>query len=230
MTSPSRSGIRRPDRADALDGGAAADLRPPRPRRDGDGAAGDPRRRRPANLAPGAPRAVGQLPVLARAGHRPRVGAVEDLRQLPAHRDPACVRLLRGVRAAGRASGEGELVPRSDVHLWDLRPHPRLGTIEVRVCDAQTRVESVGAIAALVQALAATLAERLDEGRQPAVQPIVLVEENKWRAARDGLDALLVDLDRDEERPAREALLARVELARPAARRLGGEAELDEVA
>src|SRR5919202_3504123 len=112
---------------------------------------------------------------------------------------------------------------------WDLRPHPRLGTIEVRVCDAQTRLESVGAIVALVQSLVTTLAERHErEGALP-IEPITLVDENRWRAARDGLDADLIWLERDEERPAREALRALLELAEPAARRLGCAAELDEV-
>jgi glutamate---cysteine ligase / carboxylate-amine ligase len=109
---------------------------------------------------------------------------------------------------------------------WDLRPHPRLGTIEVRICDAQTRIDSVAAIVALVQSLAATLADRYDgEGSLP-VQPITLVSENKWRATRYGLDADLIWLERDEERPAREALRHLVELAEPAARRLGCAAEL----
>jgi carboxylate-amine ligase len=112
---------------------------------------------------------------------------------------------------------------------WDLRPHPRLGTIEVRICDAQTRLESVGAVAALVQSLAATLAERYERDGHVAIQPRTLVEENKWRATRYGLETNLIDLERDEERPARDAVLALVELARPAARRLGCETELDEV-
>ena len=104
---------------------------------------------------------------------------------------------------------------------WDLRPHPRLGTVEVRVCDAQTRIESLAAIVALVQSLVATLAERHEREGPLPIQPVTLLEENKWRAARYGLDADLIWLDRDEERPAREALRQLVELAEPAARRLG---------
>jgi glutamate---cysteine ligase / carboxylate-amine ligase len=112
---------------------------------------------------------------------------------------------------------------------WDLRPHPRLGTIEVRICDAQTRLETVAAIVALFQSLVATLADRYErEGNLP-IEPVTLIAENKWRAARYGLDADLIWLARDEERPAREALRALVELAEPAARRLGCTAELAEV-
>jgi carboxylate-amine ligase len=110
---------------------------------------------------------------------------------------------------------------------WDMRPHPRLGTIEVRICDAQTRIESVAAIVALVQSLTATLAERYEREGALDIQPVTLIAENKWRAARYGLEATLVDLSRDEERPAREALLELVELAEPAARRLGCADELD---
>jgi carboxylate-amine ligase len=110
---------------------------------------------------------------------------------------------------------------------WDLRPHPRLGTIEVRICDAQTRLENVAVLVALVQSLAATLAELHSRGDAPAPQPATLIAENKWRAVRYGLDADLVDLERDEERPAREALRALADLARPAAGRLGCLAELD---
>jgi glutamate---cysteine ligase / carboxylate-amine ligase len=109
---------------------------------------------------------------------------------------------------------------------WDLRPHPRLGTLEVRICDAQTRIDSVAAIVALVQSLAATLAERYGRDGSLPIQPITLVAENKWRAARYGLDADLIWLERDEERPAREALRHLVELAEPAACRLGCAREL----
>ena len=109
---------------------------------------------------------------------------------------------------------------------WDLRPHPRLGTIEIRICDAQTRLENVAVLVALVQSLAATLAERFDREGSLHTQPVTLIAENKWRAVRYGLDADLVDLSRDEERPAREALRELAELARPAAGRLGCTEEL----
>ena len=112
---------------------------------------------------------------------------------------------------------------------WDLRPHPKLGTIEIRICDGQTRLESLAGLVALVQALAATLAEQHErEGALP-IQPVTLIGENKWRAARYGLDAELIDLERDQVRPAREAALELVELAEPAARRLGCEDELAEI-
>jgi glutamate---cysteine ligase / carboxylate-amine ligase len=112
---------------------------------------------------------------------------------------------------------------------WDLRPHPRLGTIEVRVCDAQTRIESVAAVVALTQSLVATLADMFERGERLPVEQVTLVAENKWRAARDGLGAELVDLSTDTERPAREAIRALVERCEPKARELGGARELAEV-
>src|SRR5438477_455658 len=87
-------------------------------------------------------------------------------------------------------------------------------------------IRSVAALVALVQSLAATLAERYEREDSLPTQPITLVSENKWRAARYGLDADLIWLERDEERPAREALRHLVELAEPAARRLGCADEL----
>ena len=104
---------------------------------------------------------------------------------------------------------------------WDVRPHPKLGTVELRAFDAQTRVESVAALAALGQSLAATLVEE-----PAAAQPRTLIAENKWRAARYGLDAELVDLASGRARPAREAVHELVERAGPAAERLGCAAEL----
>jgi glutamate---cysteine ligase / carboxylate-amine ligase len=107
---------------------------------------------------------------------------------------------------------------------WDVRPHPKYGTVELRAFDAQTRVENTAAVAALAQCLVATFVER-----RPEPQPSIFVDENKWRAARYGLDAELVDLARDTERPAREAIRELLDVAAPAAERLGCDAELAEV-
>jgi carboxylate-amine ligase len=107
---------------------------------------------------------------------------------------------------------------------WDVRPHPKLGTVELRSLDAQTRIESVAALAALAQSLAASVA---DASAVP--QPRTLIAENRWRAARYGLDAELVDLANGRARPARDAIRELVDLAAPAADRLGCTAELGEV-
>ncbi len=112
---------------------------------------------------------------------------------------------------------------------WDLRPHAKLGTVEIRICDAQTRLASTLTIAALVQSLVATLAERFGRDGSLPIEDTTLLRENKWRAVRHGLDADLIWLERDEERPARTALRELVELARPAALRLGCLDELSDV-
>jgi carboxylate-amine ligase len=80
-------------------------------------------------------------------------------------------------------------------YLWyDVRPHPRLGTVEVRVCDAQTRVEHTLGLTALIQAMVRELALEA-AGRGPAPQPAwQMLDENKWLAARHGLAGELVDL------------------------------------
>ena len=77
---------------------------------------------------------------------------------------------------------------------WDIRPHPRLGTVELRICDAVTRVEDVVAIAAYFQAL---VEDALRAGRARATAPSfhrILTTENKWLAARYGLEAPVMDL------------------------------------
>ena len=89
---------------------------------------------------------------------------------------------------------------------WDVRPHPRLGTIEIRICDGQTRVESVAALAALIQSLVATLGSAFECDEEIPACPDLLLEENRWRALRDGLEARLIDLDgrRRAERSGRD--------------------------
>lgn len=108
---------------------------------------------------------------------------------------------------------------------WDIRPHPRLGTLEVRVCDAQTRLDSVAALAALIQALVATHGSAFDCDEPPAEQPDLVLDENRWRAARDGLEASFADPS-GEERPARAAVEDLVERCLPAAEALGCAPEL----
>jgi carboxylate-amine ligase len=112
---------------------------------------------------------------------------------------------------------------------WDVRPHPKFGTIEVRVCDGQSRIESVAGLVALVQSTAAWLAEEWEGGKRRGGQPRTLVAENKWRAARYGLDCDLVDLQHDEEIPAAQAVRRLLDRVADHASRLGCAAELAEV-
>ena len=77
---------------------------------------------------------------------------------------------------------------------WDIRPHPRLGTVEVRICDSVSRVEHAVALAAYCQALVKLYCERFDRGEEIRSYHRILTSENKWLAARYGLEAPLMDL------------------------------------
>ncbi|MDO5671505.1 MAG: glutamate--cysteine ligase [Actinomycetaceae bacterium] len=75
---------------------------------------------------------------------------------------------------------------------WDIRPSPKLGTLEVRICDASTNIREVLAIAALIHCLVEDFSRRLDAGQALPVLPDWFVDENKWRSARYGMDAILI--------------------------------------
>jgi len=114
---------------------------------------------------------------------------------------------------------------------WDIRPHPRLGTIEIRICDAVTRVEDAVAIAAYCQALVKQLSERYDTGEEIPSFHRILTSENKWLAARYGLEAPVMDLatGRRNRVPIAQLVRRTVRELAPHARELGSEAELDEI-
>jgi carboxylate-amine ligase len=107
---------------------------------------------------------------------------------------------------------------------WDIRPHPRLGTLEVRAMDAQARLGSVCGLAALVHGLVMAAVE---ETSAPADLPREVLVESSFRAGRDGLDATV--WHDGALRPVRERAAAAVERARPYARDLGADAALEEV-
>jgi len=109
-------------------------------------------------------------------------------------------------------------------HLWwDVRPHPRLGTIELRVMDVQTRIEDTVALAAYVQCLVKQLLDQIEDGNPPRRYSRMLLAENKWLASRYGLDAPLMDLvqGRRVKMPARTLARRRLRELRPVARELG---------
>jgi carboxylate-amine ligase len=84
---------------------------------------------------------------------------------------------------------------------WSVRPHHLYGTVELRICDAQSTAEESTAIAGLAAACIAQAAIDHDEGVRPEPVPARLVEENLWRAIRYGLDGRMIDSDRLEEFP-----------------------------
>lgn len=112
---------------------------------------------------------------------------------------------------------------------WDVRPSPKWGTIELRYCDGLSTVEEVGALAALAQCLVEDLSTRLDNGEQlPTMQPWY-VRENKWRAARYGLEAIIIQDSSGTEALVTDDTLALLDRLQPTAERLGCLTQLDEV-
>ncbi|HZL47638.1 MAG TPA: YbdK family carboxylate-amine ligase [Solirubrobacteraceae bacterium] len=89
---------------------------------------------------------------------------------------------------------------------WSVRPHFRFGTVEVRICDAQSTAQESEALAALMVACIAQAARDVDEGVPHDDPAPRMIEENMWRAIRFGLDGRLLDLGRGEEYPARAAI------------------------
>jgi carboxylate-amine ligase len=112
---------------------------------------------------------------------------------------------------------------------WDIRPHPVYGTVEMRVCDGLPTLHEVGMVAAISQCLVDTFDREIDRGYTLPVPKGWVVRENKWRAARHGLDAEIIVGEEDRTVPVREALAELVQELGPAAARLGCEEELGRV-
>ena len=109
---------------------------------------------------------------------------------------------------------------------WDVRPAAHLGTVEVRISDCVSTYDEMRALVALTHCIVADLGDRLDAGETLPTMPPWHVQENKWRAARYGLDAWIVLDDRSNERLLLEDLADLLERLAPVARRLGCEADL----
>jgi glutamate---cysteine ligase / carboxylate-amine ligase len=122
---------------------------------------------------------------------------------------------------------EAGAVPDYTYLWWDVRPHPNLGTVELRSCDAQTRLEHTIALTALVQAMAKELAEHFEKGFELAPYPAELLDENKWLAARYGMQGDLIDLPHSTRIPTAELARRLAERLRPHARELGSEREFE---
>ena len=111
---------------------------------------------------------------------------------------------------------------------WDIRPHPVYGTVELRICDGLPTLAEVGMVAALSQCLVDTFDREIDKGYTLPTPRRWVVQENKWRAARYGLDAQII-VGKDDLQPVRDALRELVADLRPAAQRLGCSEQLDTV-
>ena len=100
---------------------------------------------------------------------------------------------------------------------WDIRPAPRWGTIEVRACDGMSTLPELASVAALVQVLVEHFSRSIDEGRTPPTIPAWFHRENKWRAARYGLDAQVITDAAGTQRDVREHIAETVEALAPIA-------------
>jgi glutamate---cysteine ligase / carboxylate-amine ligase len=115
-------------------------------------------------------------------------------------------------------------------YLWhDVRPHANFGTVEVRVMDSQTHIEHSVGLAALVQAMVKELAEHFDAGEQLSKYPHEMLDENKWLAARHGLEGELVDLPSSDRVTTRELARRLLDRMREHCQDLGSESELEAV-
>ncbi len=113
---------------------------------------------------------------------------------------------------------------------WDIRPAPRWGTIEVRACDGLSSLPELASVAALVQVLVEHFSRQLDEGRELSILPPWFHRENKWRAARYGLDARVIVDASGTQRPVREHLTEALEEFAPIALELGCVREFGSIA
>ena len=111
-------------------------------------------------------------------------------------------------------------IPDYSLCWWDVRPHPRLGTVELRAPDMQTDPTRTTSLTALAQCLVATADEHTPEDS-------LFIEENKWRAARHGLDARLHDFSTGRSTTVRESARYLVQQLRPISQDLRCEAELE---
>jgi carboxylate-amine ligase len=104
---------------------------------------------------------------------------------------------------------------------WSVRPHLAYPTIEIRICDGQPRVEEAQSLAAFAYALTARIARAVDEGEPLPDHPHRMIEENLWRAIRNGLSGDLIDLATLRVRPARAAVEELIVWMLPVADELG---------
>ncbi|MCO4235999.1 glutamate--cysteine ligase [Pseudarthrobacter sp. MDT3-28] len=112
---------------------------------------------------------------------------------------------------------------------WDIRPVPNLGTIEMRICDGLATLEEVGAIAALTQCLVDEFSTTLDNGGTIPTMPPWHIQENKWRAARYGMEAIIILDAAGNEQLVTDHLLETLNRLEPVAAKLGCPDELADV-
>lgn len=119
------------------------------------------------------------------------------------------------------------VIDQFDEIRWDLRPSPRLGTLEMRICDGASNITEVMAFAALTHCLVEHFSTTLDEGRETPALPPWFAQENKWRSARYGMDAIIITSARGDEELVTDAVEKLLVELEPTAERLRCTDELD---
>jgi len=110
---------------------------------------------------------------------------------------------------------------------WDVRPHPTYGTLEFRMFDTTTKVEEAVAIAALTQAIIVKLHRLYTHNQSWRIYRRALIEENKWRAARYGIEGKLIDFGREAEVPMRDLMYELLDLIDDVVDDLGSRSAID---
>ncbi|MCT2171205.1 MULTISPECIES: glutamate--cysteine ligase [Kocuria] len=119
-----------------------------------------------------------------------------------------------------------DVIEETSENRWDIRPVPRFGTVEMRVCDGPSNLREVGALTALTQCLVESFSRTLDQGGSIPVMPPWHHQENKWRAARYGLDAVVIRDAQNHQTPLTEDLTEVLNRLEPLAAELGCDREL----
>jgi carboxylate-amine ligase len=110
---------------------------------------------------------------------------------------------------------------------WDMRPHHKFPTLEFRMCDSTTKVDEVMAIAALIQALVATMIRNRERNISWRDYRQSLISENKWRAMRHGIDGKMIDLGAVKETDTKILFHELIEIVKESAKELGTEKEIE---
>jgi glutamate---cysteine ligase / carboxylate-amine ligase len=112
---------------------------------------------------------------------------------------------------------------------WDCRPHPVFPTLEFRICDIPTRVDDTVAIAALFQAIVAKLTKLIEKNLGFRLYRRMLIQENKWRAVRWGLEGKMIDFGKQKEVPTRDLVLELLEFVDDVLDDLGSRKEVEHI-
>src|SRR6266566_2636363 len=112
---------------------------------------------------------------------------------------------------------------------WDVRPHPHFPTLEFRVCDIPTRVDDTIAIAALFQAIVAKLDQLIDKNLGFRLYRRMLIQENKWRAVRYGLQGKMIDFGKNKEVPVVDLIRELLDFVDDVVDNLGSRKEIEHI-